>query len=198
MIKNFNDFINVNESVNESESASTQIKFSDNEKLNAPFANFFERTQEKIDDFKSIVYSLLHKLDVAIEATKEDLEDVIVGEPNILVNEDLRNIEITFDTNVSSAEPEDKELIDTDEDPVYRLQKRVYELDSNLRPTKKEIFFKYDEWKKEIHFSLETDKKETCVIIISFYFNLESMLRDDDVEMFDKIIDVVSYELNRG
>ena len=198
MIKNFNDFINVNESVNESESASTQIKFSDNEKLNAPFANFFERTQEKIDDFKSIVYSLLHKLDVAIEATKEDLEDVIVGEPNILVNEDLRNIEITFDKNVSSDEPEDKELIDTDEDPVYRLQKRVYELDSNLRPTKKEIFFKYDEWKKEIHFSLETDKKETCVIIISFYFNLESMLRDDDVEMFDKIIDVVSYELNRG
>lgn len=195
MIKNFNEFVN--------ESASTQevtqeVKFSDNEKLNAPFENLFERTQEKIDHFKSVVYSLLHKLDVAIEATKEDLEDVIVGEPNILVDDDLRNIEITFDTNVSSAEPEDKELIDTDEDPVYRLEKRVYELDSNLKPTKKEIFFEYDKWKKEIHFSLETDKKETCVIIISFYFNLESMLRDDDVEMFDKIIDVVSYELKRG
>lgn len=195
MIKNFNEFVN--------ESASTQevtqeVKFSDNEKLNAPFENFFERTQEKIDHFKSVVYSLLHKLDVAIEAAKEDLEDVIVGEPNILVDDDLRNIEITFDTNISSAEPEDKELIDTDEDPVYRLEKRVYELDSNLKPTKKEIFFEYDKWKKEIHFSLETDKKETCVIIISFYFNLESMLRDDDVEMFDKIIDVVSYELKRG
>ena len=194
MIKKFNDFLH--------ESASTQVnefsdKFSDNEKLNAPFANFFERTQEKIVHFKNIVYSLLHKLDVAIEATKEDLEDVIVGEPNILVDDDLRNIEITFDTNVSSAEPENKELIDTDEDPVYRLEKRVYELDSNLKPTKKEIFFEYDEWKKEIHFSLETNKKETCVIIISFYFNLESMLRDDDVEMFDKIIDVVSYELKR-
>ena len=194
MIKKFNDFLH--------ESASTQVnefsdKFSDNEKLNAPFANFFERTQEKIVHFKNIVYSLLHKLDVAIEATKEDLEDVIVGEPNILVDDDLKNIEITFDTNVSSAEPENKELIDTDEDPVYRLEKRVYELDSNLKPTKKEIFFEYDEWKKEIHFSLETNKKETCVIIISFYFNLESMLRDDDVEMFDKIIDVVSYELKR-
>ena len=195
MIKNFNEFVN--------ESASTQevtqeVKFSDNEKLNAPFANLFERTQEKIDHFKNVVYSLLHKLDVAIEATKEDLEDVIVGEPNILVDDDLKNIEITFDTNVSSAEPEDKELIDTDEDPVYRLEKRVYELDSNLKPTKKEIFFEYDKWKKEIHFSLETDKKETCVIRTSFYFNLESMLRDDDVEMFDKIIDVVSYELKRG
>lgn len=192
MIKNFNEFVN--------ESASTQesSKFSDNEKLNAPFANFFEITQEKIDHFKSVVYSLLHKLDVAIEATKEDLEDVIVGEPNILVDDDLKNIEITFDTNVSSAEPEDKELIDTDEDPVYRLEKRVYELDSNLKPTEKEIFFEYDKWKKEIHFSLETDKKETCVIRISFYFNLESMLRDDDVEMFDKIIDVVSNELKRG
>lgn len=195
MIKNFNEFVN--------ESASTQevtqeVKFSDNEKLNEPFKIFFERTQEKIDHFKSVVYSLLHKLDVAIEATKEDLEDVIVGEPNILVDDDLRNIEITFDTNVSSAEPEDKELIDTDEDPVYRLEKRVYELDSNLKPTEKEIFFEYDKWKKEIHFSLETDKKETCVIRISFYFNLESMLRDDDVEMFDKIIDVVSYELKRG
>lgn len=192
MIKNFNEFVN--------ESANTQevSKFSDNEKLNAPFANFFERTQEKIDHFKSVVYSLLHKLDVAIEATKEDLEDVVVGEPNILVDDDLKNIEITFDTNVSSAEPEDKELIDTDEDPVYRLEKRVYELDRNLKPTEKEIFFEYDKWKKEIHFSLETDKKETCVIRISFYFNLESMLRDDDVEMFDKIIDVVSYELKRG
>ena len=194
MIKKFNDFLH--------ESASTQVnefsdKFSDNEKLNAPFANFFERTQEKIVHFKNIVYSLLHKLDVAIEATKEDLEDVIVGEPNILVDDDLRNIEITFDTNVSTAEPENKELIDTDEDPVYSLEKRVYELESNLKPNKKEIFFEYDEWKKEIHFSLETNKKETCVIIISFYFNLESMLRDDDVEMFDKIIDVVSYELKR-
>ena len=197
MIKKFNEF--VNESVNESESVSTQVnEFSDNEKLNTPFANFFERTQEKIDHFKNVVYSLLHKLDVAIEATKEDLEDVIVGEPNILVDDDLKNIEITFDTNVSSAEPEDKELIDTDEDPVYRLEKRVYELDSNLKPTKKEIFFEYDEWKKEIHFSLETDKKETCVITISFYFNLESMLRNDDVEMFNKIIDVVSYELKHG
>ena len=191
MIKNFNEFVN--------ESARTQVsKFSDNEKLNAPFANFFEITQEKINDFKSVVYSLLHKLDVAIEATKEDLEDVIVGEPNIFVDDDLRNIEITFDTNVSSAEPEDKELIDTDEDPVYRLENRVYELDSNLKPTKKEVFFDYDEWKKEIHFFVETDKKETCVIRISFYFNLESMLRDDDVEMLDKIIDVVSYELKRG
>jgi hypothetical protein len=191
MIKNFNEFVN--------ESASTQVsKFSNNEKLNEPFANFFKITQEKIDDFKSVVYSLLHKLDVAIEATKEELEDVIVGEPNILVDDDLRNIEITFDTNVSSAEPEDKELIDTDENPVYRLENRVYELESNLKPTKKEIFFEYDEWKKEIHFFVETDKKETCVIRISFYFNLESMLRDDDVEMFDKIIDVVSYELNRG
>ena len=192
MIKNFNEFVN--------ESARTQVsKFSDNEKLNAPFANFFEITQEKINDFKSVVYSLLHKLDVAIEATKEDLEDVIVGEPNIFVDDDLKNIEISFDTNVSSAEPEDKELIDTDEDPVYRLEKRVYELDSNLKPSKNEIIFEYDEWKKEIHFSLETDKKETCVIIISFYFNLENMLRDeDDVEMFDKIIDVVSYELKRG
>ena len=196
MIKNFNEF--VNESASTQEVTQEVSKFSDNEKLNAPFANFFERTQEKIDDFKSIVYSLLHKLDVAIEATKEDLEDVIVGEPNILVDDDLKNIEITFDTNVSSAEPEDKELIDTDEDPIYRLEKRVYELDSNLKPTEKEIFFEYDKWKKEIHFSLETDKKETCVIRISFYFNLESMLRDDDVEMFDKIIDVVSYELNRG
>ena len=195
MIKNFNEFVN--------ESASTQVnefsdKFSDNEKLNTPFANLFERTQEKINHFKNIVYSLLHKLDVAIEATKEDLEDVIVGEPNILVDDDLRNIEITFDTNVSTAEPENKELIDTDEDPVYRLEKRVYELDSNLKPTKKEIFFEYDEWKKEIHFSLETNKKETCVITISFYFNLESMLRNDDVEMFNKIIDVVSYELKHG
>lgn len=194
MIKNFNEFVN--------ESASTQVnefsdKFSDNEKLNEPFANFFERTQEKIVHFKNIVYSLLHKLDAAIEATKEDLEDVIVGEPNIMVDDDLKNIEITFDTNVSSAEPEYKELIDTDEDPVYRLENRVYELDSNLKPTKKEIFLEYDEWKKEIHFSLETDKKETCVIRISFYFNLKSMLRDDDVEMFDKIIDVVTYELNR-
>lgn len=191
MIKNFNDFLN--------ESASTQVnKFSDNEKLNTPFVNFFERTQEKIDDFKSIVYSVLHKLDVAIENAKQDLEDVIVGEPTILVDDDLRNIEITFDTNVSSAEPEDKELIDTDEDPVYRLENRVYELDRNLKPTKKEVFFEYDEWKKEIHFFVETDKKETCVIRISFYFNLESMLRDDDVEMFDKIIDMVSYELKRG
>ena len=191
MIKNFNEFVN--------ESENTQVNiFSNNEKLNEPFANFFERTQEKIVHFKNIVYSLLHKLDAAIEATKEDLEDVIVGEPNIFVDDDLRNIEITFDTNVSSAEPEDKELIDTDEDPVYRLEKRVYELDSNLKPTKKEIFLEYDEWKKEIHFSLETDKKETCVIRISFYFNLKSMLRDDDVEMFDKIIDVVSYELKRG
>ena len=191
MIKKFNDFLH--------ESASTQVnEFSDNEKLNTPFANFFERTQEKINHFKNIVYSLLHKLDVAIEATKEDLEDVIVGEPNILVDDDLRNIEITFDTNVSTAEPENKELIDTDEDPVYSLEKRVYELESNLKPNKKEIFFEYDEWKKEIHFSLETDKKETCVIIISFYFNLESMLIDDDVEMFDKIIDAVSYELKRG
>ena len=195
MIKKFNDFLH--------ESESTQVnefrdKFSDNEKLNAPFANLFDRTQEKIDHFKNVVYSLLHKLDVAIEATKEDLEDVIVGEPNILVDDDLKNIEISFDTNVSSAEPEDKELIDTDEDPVYRLEKRVYELDSNLKPTKKEIFFEYDKWKKEIHFFVETDKKETCVIRISFYFNLESMLRDNDVEMFDKIIDVVSYELKHG
>lgn len=196
MIKNFNEFVNESASTQE---ATQEVKFSDNEKLNAPFANFFEITQEKIDDFKSVVYTLLHKLDVAIEATKEDLEDVIVGEPNIFVDDDLKNIEITFDTNVSSAEPEDKELIDTDEDPVYRLEKRVYELDSNLKPSKNEVIFEYDEWKNEIHFSLETDKKETCVIIISFYFNLENMLRDeDDVEMFDKIIDVVSYELKRG
>jgi hypothetical protein len=55
MIKNFNEFVN--------ESASTQVsKFSNNEKLNEPFANFFKITQEKIDDFKSVVYSLLHTI----------------------------------------------------------------------------------------------------------------------------------------
>ena len=166
---------------------------SDFDEINAPFTKFFARTQEKIDKLQEIVRNELHKLDVAIDAVSEEFEDVIVGEPEIKVEDyNMTEIVVSFNTNVST------ELYDDDEDSAAN------ELEHRLFLFKKKLYneddfeFDIDKMRKRtFHLGFDAEK-ETCIITIEFdiNFNNEDIFEDDyEAEMYKKIFDVVSDDL---
>ena len=75
MIRKFSQFIN--------ETYNDQRPLSIHETINAPFVEFIENAQERMDVYISRIGKLLSDMDIAIETTKEELADILVGEPNI-------------------------------------------------------------------------------------------------------------------
>lgn len=133
MIQTFNQFIN--------ESANDQRPLSVNETINKPFADFIFTAQDRLDTFISRLTDLLHDMDVAIETTKEELSDVIVGEPTITVNKYLSDITVEFLTNV----PNNDEAWAADESTTLELERRVNDLLDIKNEVSAEINYKPDE-----------------------------------------------------
>lgn len=133
MIQTFNQFIN--ESVNEHEPLSVH------ETINKPFADFIFTAQDRLDTFTSRITNLLHDMDVAIETTKEELSDVIVGEPTIKVDKYLSDITVEFRTNV----PNNDEAWAADESTALELERRVNDLLDIKNEASAEIHYKPDE-----------------------------------------------------
>jgi uncharacterized protein YdhG (YjbR/CyaY superfamily) len=167
------------------------------DEINAPFTKFFIRTQEKIDKLQEIIRGELHKLDVAIKATTEEFKDVIVGEPEIKVEDyDMSEITVTFNTNV----PVNTDETDEDEDTAADvLERKVFGFMKKLLKINDGDYFDYDKLKKRsIHFSLDAEKENsTCVISLTFDINFENedIFDDWEADLYKKIFSVVSDDL---
>lgn len=192
MIQKFEQFAG---KVNESVIIKSMSEF---DEINAPFTKFFIRTQEKIDKLQEIIRGELHKLDVAIKATTEEFKDIIVGEPNIEVEDyNMTEITVTFNTNV----PTNTNETDDDEDTAADvLERKVFEFMRKLLKINDGDYFDYDKLKKRsIHFSLDAEKENsTCVISLTFDINFDNEdIFDDDWEadLYKKIFSVVSDDL---
>lgn len=133
MIRNFNQFIN--------ESLNQKNQLSVHETINEPFAEFIDNAQERLNDFISRIGKLLHDMDVAIETAKEELADVLVGEPTITVDKYLSDITVEFQTNV----PNNDEAWEADESPALELEQRVNNLLDMRNEVQAEIYYKPDE-----------------------------------------------------
>lgn len=116
MIQDFKQFIN--------ESFNDQRPLSVHEAINEPFSEFISTAQERLDTFTSRINKLIHDMDVAIETAQEELADIIVGEPNIKVDNDLSDITVEFQTNV----PNNDEAWEADESPAIELESRLNDL----------------------------------------------------------------------
>lgn len=133
MIRNFNQFIN--------ESLNQKNQLSVHETINEPFAEFIDNAQEKFNEFISRIGKILHDMDIAIETTKEELADVLVGEPNIKVDKYLSDITVEFQTNV----PNNDEAWEADESPALELERRINDLLDRHNEVQAEIYYKPDE-----------------------------------------------------
>lgn len=133
MIRNFNQFIN--------ESLNQKNQLSVHETINEPFAEFIDNAQERLNDFISRIGKLLHDMDVAIETAKEELADVLVGEPTITVDKYLSDITVEFQTNV----PNNDEAWEADESPALELEQHVNNLLDIRNEVQAEIYYKPDE-----------------------------------------------------
>ena len=116
MIRNFKQFIN--------ENFNDQRPLSIHKEINEPFANFLDNAQIRLNNFTERIGNLLHDMDIAIETAQEELADIIVGEPNIKVDNDLSNITVEFQTNV----PNNEAAWEADESPAVELESRLNDL----------------------------------------------------------------------
>jgi hypothetical protein len=145
MIRKFSQFIN--------EAYNDQRPLSVHETINKPFAEFIENAQERMDAYISRINKLLNDMDIAIETTREELADVIVGEPTIKVDKYLSDITVDFQTNV----PNNDEAWDADESPALDLEQRVNNLlDIRRNEVRAEIYYKPNE-------------EGNCIITLSTY-----------------------------
>ena len=134
MIRNFKQFIN--------ENFNDQRPLSIHESINEPFANFLDNAQMRLNNFTERIGKLLHDMDIAIETTQEELGDIIVGEPNIIVDKYLSDIRVEFHTNV----PNNDEAWAADESPALDLERRLDDLSIDSRnEVHVEIYYKPDE-----------------------------------------------------
>lgn len=116
MIQDFKQFIN--------ENFNDQRPLSIHKEINEPFANFLDDAQMRLNNFTERIGNLLHDMDIAIETIQEELADIIVGEPNIKVDNDLSDITVEFQTNV----PNNDEAWEADESPAIELESRLNDL----------------------------------------------------------------------
>lgn len=133
MIRKFSQFIN--------EKYNDQRPLSIHETINEPFVEFIENAQERMDVYISRIGKLLSDMDIAIETTKEELADILVGEPNIKVDKYLSNITVEFQTNV----PNNDEAWEADESPALDLERRINDLLDRHNEVQAEIYYKPNE-----------------------------------------------------
>lgn len=144
MIRKFSQFIN--------EKYNDQRPLSIHETINEPFVEFIENAQERMDVYISRIGKLLSDMDIAIETTKEELADILVGEPNIKVDKYLSDITVEFQTNV----PNNDEAWEADESPALDLERRINDLLDIRNEVQAEIYYKPNE-------------EGNCIITLSTY-----------------------------
>lgn len=134
MIQKFNQFI--------TESNNTSNAFSVHEEINEPFASFFERAYERLDMYKEIIEEVLSEMDkVMEELVTGEFDYAIVGEPTIEVEDDLSEVEITYNTNI----PNNDEAWETDDSPALNLESYLYRWFGDTKNVGIEIYYKPDE-----------------------------------------------------
>ena len=145
MIQKFNQFINESTS-------GAQNPLSVHEQINEPFTAFFEKAQERLDNFKEHITYLLNQMDKAIGEVLEDFDYAVVGEPEITVASDLEEIEVHIHTNI----PNNDEAWEAYESPAQDLETRLDKWFAEYKNIKAEIYYKPDE-------------DGNCVIILQMY-----------------------------
>ena len=149
MIRNFNQFLK--------ESNNTTNKLSTHEKINEPYAAFIERAQERLDVFKSKISDLLKEMDMVIEDVVEsftNISNIIVGEPEIEVEDDLSEITVRIHTTV----PNDENAWESDESPAQNLEYNINQ------------WFTKSKYKNtNIDIDNKPDEDGNCVIEIRMY-----------------------------
>lgn len=116
MIQKYSQFIN--------ENANHTNELSVYEKINEPFTSFIDRAQERLDIFKSKISDLLKEMDIVIEDVVEsftDISNIVVGEPEIEVEDDLSEITVKIHTTV----PNDENAWVSDESPAQDLEYNI-------------------------------------------------------------------------
>lgn len=144
MIRNFKQFIN--------ENFNDQRPLSIHESINEPFANFLDNAQMRLNSFTERIGKLLHDMDIAIETAQEELGDIIVGEPKIIVDKYLSDIRVEFHTNV----PNNDEAWAADSSPALDLERDL----NTLMDTRNEV---------QVEIYHEPDEDGNCIIILSLY-----------------------------
>lgn len=131
MIQKFNQFIN--ESTN-----GAQSPLSVHEKINEPFTDFINRAQERFNNFMEHITYLLNQMDEAIRKVMEDFDYAVVGDPNIVVDSDLQEIEVFINTNI----PNNDAVWKADESPALDLESRLYSWFKEYENIRTEIYYK--------------------------------------------------------
>ena len=131
MIQKFNQFIN--ESI-----SGAQNPLSIHEKINEPFTDFVNRAQERFNNFMEHITYLLNQMDKAIGEVMEDFDYAVVGEPNIVVDSDLQEIEVFINTNI----PNNDAVWKADESPAQELESRLYSWFKEYENIRTEIYYK--------------------------------------------------------
>ncbi len=134
MIQKFNQFINESTS-------GAQNPLSVHEQINEPFTAFFEKAQERLDNFKEHIAYLLNQMDRAIGEVLEDFDYAVVGEPTFNIASDLEEIEVYFHTNI----PNNDEAWEADESPIQDFEHRLYKWFEEYKNIRTEIYYKPDE-----------------------------------------------------
>lgn len=93
--------------------------------ISKPFNNFFERINERINAFKEVINDRVSHFKQYVEEIMEDFSNEIVGEPMLVVDSDLREIEVKFHTNIPNSD-ESFELMDELERNVSRVLDKKY------------------------------------------------------------------------
>lgn len=93
--------------------------------ISNPFNNFFERIDKRINAFKEVINDRVSHFQQYVEEIMEDFSNEIVGEPMLVVDSDLRDIEVKFHTNVPNSD-ESFELMDDLERNVSSVFDKKY------------------------------------------------------------------------
>lgn len=151
MIQKFNQFINESTS-------GAQNPLSVHEKINEPFTDFINKAQERFNNFMEHITYLLNQMDKAIGEVMEDFDYAVVGEPNIVVDSDLQEIEVFINTNI----PNNDAVWKADESPALDLESRLNSWFKDYKDITAEIYYKAND-------------EGNCVITLRAY------IIDDDV-----------------
>ena len=148
MIQKFSQFIN--------ESTSESQQMSAHEEINNKYSAFITRAEDRFDMMKYKITEILAAMDNAVESVLEEFKDIIVGDMQQIISNDMSDIEIRFDTTV----PNNDEAWETDESPAQDLE---YRLDNLFDDNKRKSI------KINAEISYTPNDEGNCVIVLRTY-----------------------------
>ena len=133
MIQKFNQYIN--------ESTIGQNPLSVHEIINDEYSSFITRAEDRLEMMKYKITEILAAMDKAVESVVEEFGDIIVGEPQIIVENDLSEIEVKLNTTIPH---DDNDWEGDDDSPAEVLERKLDDLFYKKEPVKinVEIFYK--------------------------------------------------------